>query len=58
MELIKENNEPEPDMPGSGILWRGVIVILCALWASNFAAAKLIMGEPGVDSSLYQISRC
>ena len=57
MELIKENNEPEPDMPGSGILWRGVIVILCALWASNFAAAKLIMGEPGVDSSLYQISR-
>mmetsp|Transcript_8521 Transcript_8521/g.16051 ORF Transcript_8521/g.16051 Transcript_8521/m.16051 type:complete len:471 (-) Transcript_8521:68-1480(-) len=42
---------------GSGLFWRGVVVILCALWASNFAAAKLIMGEPGVDSSLYTVSR-
>lgn len=41
----------------SSLLWRGVVVILCALWASNFAAAKLIMGEPGVDSSLYTVSR-
>jgi len=56
LEMIKAN-EPEPDMPGSGIFWRGVVVVLCALWASNFAAAKLIMGEPGVDSSLYTISR-
>lgn len=43
--------------PGEGILWRGVIVILCALWASNFAAGKLIMSEPGVDSSLYVVAR-
>ncbi len=43
--------------PGENILWRGVIVILCALWASNFAAGKLIMSEPGVDSSLYVVSR-
>ena len=57
MELdFIEDNEPEPDI-GSGLLWRGVVVILCALWASNFAAAKLIMGEPGVDSSLYTVSR-
>ena len=41
----------------SGLLWRGVVVVLCALWASNFAAAKLVMGEPGVDSSLYAVSR-
>ena len=39
------------------VAWRGVIVILCALWASNFAAAKLVMAEPGVDSSLYALAR-
>jgi drug/metabolite transporter (DMT)-like permease len=37
--------------------WRSVIIVLCALWASNFAAAKLVMAEPGVDSSLYALSR-
>ena len=42
---------------GEGIFWRGVVVVLCALWASNFAAAKLIMAEPGVDSSLYAVAR-
>ncbi len=47
----------EPGMGGSGLLWRGVILILCALWASNFAAVKLILAEPGVDSSLYTVSR-
>jgi len=31
--------------------------VLCALWASNFAAAKLIMAEPGVDSSIYTVAR-
>ncbi len=40
-----------------GLLWRGVIFILCGAWASNFAAAKLVMAEPGVDSSLYAVSR-
>lgn len=45
------------DTPGSGLFWRFVVVVLCALWASNFAAAKLIMAEPGVDSSLYTVSR-
>jgi drug/metabolite transporter (DMT)-like permease len=39
------------------IAWRSLIVLLCALWASNFAAAKLVMAEPGVDSSLYALSR-
>ena len=37
--------------------WRGVVGILCALWASNFAAAKLILAEPGVDTSLYAVTR-
>jgi len=46
-----------PASSGEGLLWRGVVVVLCALWASNFAAAKLVMGEPGVDSSLYAVSR-
>ena len=39
------------------IAWRLVIVALCAIWASNFAVAKLVMAEPGVDSSLYALSR-
>jgi drug/metabolite transporter (DMT)-like permease len=39
------------------VAWRGVIVVLCVLWASNFAAAKLVMAEPGVDSSLYAVAR-
>lgn len=47
----------EDQSPLSGLLWRGVVVVLCALWASNFAAAKLVMAEPGVDSSLYAVSR-
>lgn len=37
--------------------WRAVIVALCALWASNFTVAKLVMGVDGVDSSLYALSR-
>lgn len=39
------------------IAWRSVIVVLCVVWASNFAVAKLVMAEPGVDSSLYALSR-
>lgn len=50
-------NQQTPASSGEGLLWRGVVVVLCALWASNFAAAKLVMGEPGVDSSLYAVSR-
>lgn len=54
---VNELKSNADDDGGSGLLWRGVVVILCALWASNFAAAKLVMGEPGVDSSLYALSR-
>jgi len=39
------------------LAWKGVVAILCALWASNFPVAKLIMSEPNVDSSLYAVSR-
>mmetsp|Transcript_644 Transcript_644/g.1522 ORF Transcript_644/g.1522 Transcript_644/m.1522 type:complete len:446 (-) Transcript_644:523-1860(-) len=55
--------EPPSPLPPSEqnwlepIAWRAVIVVLCALWASNFAAAKLVMAEPGVDSALYALSR-
>lgn len=50
------NREKEVEF-GSDLFWRGVVVVLCALWASNFAAVKLIMAEPGVDSSLYTVAR-
>ena len=58
MDSAIETQDPS-SLPGwfEPVAWRGVIVILCALWASNFAAAKLVMAEPGVDSSLYAISR-
>lgn len=46
-----------PATTSAGLAWRGVVVILCALWASNFAAAKLILQEPGVDTSLYALTR-
>lgn len=55
--------ETEPNVDGvdgnwgsSGLLWRGVVFVLCALWASNFASAKLVMNE-GIDSGLYAVSR-
>lgn len=38
-------------------LWRGVVVALCAIWASNFAVIKLVVAEPGVDSSVYAVAR-
>jgi len=50
----KADNLPDWFEP---IAWRAVVVVLCALWASNFASAKLVMAEPGVDSSLYALSR-
>ncbi len=40
-----------------GLFWRGVVVLLCALWASNFACAKIILSQPGVDASLYAVAR-
>ncbi len=54
LSSTSESNFPSWVEPAA---WRGVIVILCALWASNFAAAKLVMAEPGVDSSLYAVAR-
>ena len=42
---------------GDGLFWRGVVVLLCALWASNFACAKIILSQPGVDASLYAVAR-
>ena len=40
-----------------GLLWRGVVVVLCALWGSNFASAKLVLEQPGVDASLFGVAR-
>ena len=51
------NSSPSQQDWWEPLAWRGVILILCALWASNFAAAKLVMAEPGVDSSLYALAR-
>lgn len=43
-ELVLHENEGDGF---SGLVWRGVVVVLCALWASNFAAVKLVLAEPG-----------
>ena len=45
------------DSGASSWFWKGTVVFLCALWASNFAAIKLVVAEPGVDSSLYAVAR-
>jgi len=47
----------EGAMTSDGLFWRGVVVILCALWASNFACAKIALDQPGVDASLYAVAR-
>ena len=57
LETEIDNDEIDPGVGGSDLLWRGVVFVLCALWASNFAVVKLILGEPGIDSSLYTVSR-
>jgi drug/metabolite transporter (DMT)-like permease len=51
------NSQSMPTSWLESLVWRGAILFLCALWASNFAAAKLVMAEPGVDSSLYALAR-
>lgn len=57
-EISEEAETPTTSTDlGEGLFWRGVVAILCALWASNFAAGKLVMAEPGVDSSLYALAR-
>lgn len=40
-----------------GLIWRGAVVFLCAVWASNFPAIKLVVAEPGVDSLLFAVAR-
>jgi len=38
-------------------LWRGVMLVLTMVWATNFAVIKLVLDVPGVDVSLYAASR-
>jgi len=57
LSLPIEEKEPKIEGVVEGLAWRGVVAILCALWASNFAAAKVIMAEPNVDSALYALTR-
>lgn len=47
----------EEGFASDALLWRGVIVLLCALWASNFACAKIVLAQDGVDASLYAVAR-
>ena len=37
--------------------WRGVILVLCMLWATNFAVIKDITAQPGVTTQMYAVSR-
>jgi hypothetical protein len=45
--LLLTAEEGETTNAFDGLLWRGVVVVLCAVWASNFPAIKLIVAEPG-----------
>lgn len=47
--IVNKNENP--------LIWRGVVVLLCAVWASNFACAKVILAQPGVNPSLYAVAR-
>lgn len=47
----------EGTLTGDSLFWRGVVVVLCALWASNFATAKVVLAQPGVDASTYAVAR-
>ncbi|OLP83389.1 hypothetical protein AK812_SmicGene35847 [Symbiodinium microadriaticum] len=38
-------------------VWRGVILVLCMLWATNFAVIKEITAQPGVTTQMYAVSR-
>ena len=55
--IIKNEATVESVNPLEGLFWRGSVVLLCALWASNFPMAKMIMAEPGVNSLLYTVAR-
>jgi hypothetical protein len=43
----EEEVESKNNTALDGLLWRAVVVVLCAVWASNFPAIKLIVAEPG-----------
>lgn len=51
-ESITEENAST----GEGLFWRGVVVIICALWASNFACTKVILDQ-NVDASTFAVAR-
>lgn len=46
----------EDALSGEGLFWRGVVVVLCALWASNFACTKVVLAQ-GVDASTFAVAR-
>lgn len=57
--FFDQAQQSNSDIPGwlEPAAWRGVILILCALWASNFSATKLVVSQPGIDASLYTVAR-
>ncbi|KAL3783095.1 hypothetical protein ACHAWO_011024 [Cyclotella atomus] len=46
----------ESALSGEGLFWRGVVVVLCALWASNFACTKVVLAQD-VDASTFAVAR-
>ena len=46
----------ENALSGEGLFWRGVVVVLCALWASNFACTKVVLAQD-VDASTFAVAR-
>ncbi|CAJ1945574.1 unnamed protein product [Cylindrotheca closterium] len=59
VESSQQTSSLNSDLPEwfEPLAWRGVILVLCALWASNFSATKVVMAQPGVDASLYTVAR-
>mmetsp|Transcript_4943 Transcript_4943/g.11790 ORF Transcript_4943/g.11790 Transcript_4943/m.11790 type:complete len:393 (+) Transcript_4943:43-1221(+) len=55
LESSQQTSTLSNDLPE--LAWKGVILVLCALWASNFAATKLVVSQPGVDASMYSVAR-
>mmetsp|Transcript_4940 Transcript_4940/g.11780 ORF Transcript_4940/g.11780 Transcript_4940/m.11780 type:complete len:394 (+) Transcript_4940:43-1224(+) len=55
LESSQQTSTLSNDLPE--LAWKGVILVLCALWASNFSATKLVVSQPGVDASMYSVAR-
>ncbi len=57
VSITKVGEQEKENISDGSLLWKGVVALLCAVWASNFACAKIVLAQPGVDASLYALAR-